>query len=930
MKALATLSGKAFPHRAADSITLVKGETTAAGLAASLFNPSDWDQALKLAVTPGLGRALLSGAAAETEWTAPLRRPRKDFDLAVEATSLELDDQTVDVLTDRLAYLVNQPFWTNINQTQLTQLETTLSNGIQDGLSIANLERRIRDEVGGMNKVRATRIARTETTMAFNAGQQAVREKLAQDGLASKKQWLSILDDYTREDHVAMNEVVVPIVEPFVLPDASECMHPGDVDLPPEQRINCVPATAEIEGQFFAGCRSLYAGEMAKVVTGSGRSFCVTPEHPVLTSRGWIAAGKLERGDKLLRHIGRVKGVFPMGRSDDEYHKPPIAEELFCAFTLSALHEVSRTQAVNFDGDAVGRQGEVQVVSPVRPLLLNLAPGHARQGGRKFIFVGEHAASSGVVRDRSLLDFVVLPFAPTAGRVRFGDLRGSLGRRATPPFDLLLAGAAADNDALFSEHTLDWRTRAAELFGKLRQGTASTGVLLDDVISVELQPYAGHVYDFQGLNGMMVVDGVIVSNCRCTCVTVIEVDDEEAVEEDDPPVDEIEEEDEEDVDEEDVDEEDPDAIPPEEAAPAPPKTKEEMLALLKSDKLIQAQLEAIRNQPGKGIAERAERAERMAELSKTELALTGQIIELTRKRDRARNADKIAALNAQIDALRAERAPMQQELARLRDAQYTSRNTHTATAAIGLDEADQPHEGFMQNSMTLPSGRDHRFVAHETARQASDPNNGDVERMFDEGWKFVKALVVGGENLPSVHANLEILDVGGKSKGRAYQRDESRYDPAPGALDVALSTNSQVKTVVHEFGHALESKVPGWAEAAVAFLEHRVGNEKAVKLADLYPNHGFESHETGRKDDFMKAFGDDPNAELRALYIGKKYPQSQTDAGGKTFHVDPTEITSMGIELLYRDPVGFVERDPEYAAFILGVLNGRLRFDVKR
>lgn len=37
-----------------------------------------------------------------------------------------------------------------------------------------------------------------------------------------------------------------------------------------------------------------------------------------------------------------------------------------------------------------------------------------------------------------------------------------------------------------------------------------------------------------------------------------------------------------------------------------------------------------------------------------------------------------------------------------------------------------------------------------------------------------------------------------------------------------------------------------------------------------------------------------------------------------------TEIISMGLELLYDDPIGFAERDPEYFKFLTGILNGDL------
>ena len=48
------------------------------------------------------------------------------------------------------------------------------------------------------------------------------------------------------------------------------------------------------------------------------------------------------------------------------------------------------------------------------------------------------------------------------------------------------------------------------------------------------------------------------------------------------------------------------------------------------------------------------------------------------------------------------------------------------------------------------------------------------------------------------------------------------------------------------------------------------------------------------------------------------------DTGGAG-NYSAREILSMGVELLYADPVGFAERDPEYFKFILGLLDGSIR-----
>jgi hypothetical protein len=117
-----------------------------------------------------------------------------------------------------------------------------------------------------------------------------------------------------------------------------------------------------------------------------------------------------------------------------------------------------------------------------------------------------------------------------------------------------------------------------------------------------------------------------------------------------------------------------------------------------------------------------------------------------------------------------------------------------------------------------------------------------------------------------------------------------------GALYVEQKTNAG--TVIHELGHSLETHHAVFI-AAEGFLYSRVKDEPAKPLGQ-----GYDPYEVGRDDDFAKAFGS------HARYVGKHYKHAAT------------EITSMGLEMMYNDAAGFATKDPEYFKFILGVLDG--------
>lgn len=128
---------------------------------------------------------------------------------------------------------------------------------------------------------------------------------------------------------------------------------------------------------------------------------------------------------------------------------------------------------------------------------------------------------------------------------------------------------------------------------------------------------------------------------------------------------------------------------------------------------------------------------------------------------------------------------------------------------------------------------------------------------------------------------------------------------------VNLRANESPWIAAHEMAHAIEAADPGIMEATKQFLKYRTGTEKFTDLGTL-PKGGAMAGEMGRKDRFDK-FYDDPDSVVDAYYAGKVYSD------------DTTEVFSMGVEALFRDPGKFAAKDPEWCKFILGVLSGELR-----
>lgn len=152
-----------------------------------------------------------------------------------------------------------------------------------------------------------------------------------------------------------------------------------------------------------------------------------------------------------------------------------------------------------------------------------------------------------------------------------------------------------------------------------------------------------------------------------------------------------------------------------------------------------------------------------------------------------------------------------------------------------------------------------------------------VREAMDEIAKMIKPEIINEAfTFTALNPGVGITEV----IGRAY------YD----AVHAIIVANKNVGTIVHEFGHYLEHRIPRFRQRVKTFFEKRTRNEKARWLGDSYGE-----RELSKFDKFINP------------YMGKIYD-------------DSSEILSMGLELFYRDPVLLATKDPEYFDFIWNLL----------
>lgn len=128
-----------------------------------------------------------------------------------------------------------------------------------------------------------------------------------------------------------------------------------------EAHDHCVPAGTLVTGPSVErGFRRRYEGELIIIRLAGGDELAITPNHPVLTDRGWLDANLLCEGDDVAHRFGADLDAL---RVPHEHEVPAPIEDVWGAPGMGRLRSVP-VAAEDFHGDGVGSQGNVDVVAP--------------------------------------------------------------------------------------------------------------------------------------------------------------------------------------------------------------------------------------------------------------------------------------------------------------------------------------------------------------------------------------------------------------------------------------------------------------------------------------------------------------------------------------------------------------------------------------
>lgn len=403
----------------------------------------------------------------------------------------------------------------------MKKINTETLQGIIQGESMDKIAKRIRN-VQEMNRTQAIRSARTIVTGAENKGRQDSYERAEADGIILQKEWLATNDGRTRHSHAALDGAIIDQDKKF----DNGLMYPGDPSGRPEEVYNCFVGETKVasDSDVVRSYKHKYNGKIISIKTAGGVQFTCTPNHPILTPNGWVAAELLNNGDNILVTFGE-NNVFSRVNPYIKHRFP----------SINAIHKLGKKfwgeracgLSVNFHGDVA--TANVEIVTHKR-LLGDVRYSSGRNGIDKFLLKLSNKTLS---RFGSLFEHFW-----SVCKTSFGFIGCKC--KSLPFFKCSVShscehgfGTIANRDGVLTEYSINDLPADTVIDGELLD-RLSCKVFLDTIVSVDVSVLSTHVYNLQTENGYYFVNSImpqdteksngifaIAKNCRCTVAAVV-------------------------------------------------------------------------------------------------------------------------------------------------------------------------------------------------------------------------------------------------------------------------------------------------------------------------------------------------------------------------------------------------------------------------
>ncbi|MBT9137177.1 MAG: hypothetical protein DDT34_02264 [Firmicutes bacterium] len=410
----------------------------------------------------------------------------------------------------------------------------------------------------------AMRLARTEMNNAFHEGTIAANQhNPGYRGIFWRLSGTHIVPDVCTDMAADMSHG-----EPGFYPKGKEPVRPHP---------QCVAGGTIVSGpKVEASVARWYEGEVIEIETFGGNNLTITPNHPILTAQGWVAASLLNEGSYVVCSNGK-QGDSATGavavHDPDNHQVPALIEDIVHSFGESGSMTTARvpTSRMDFHGDGI--DSEVCVIRAnsllwsdfnstllepgLEQLLIGGSTGlpffpgqshftfsfkrfgHSTNGGVGGLSVAPVVFGSVAGMDELLnliegaqshiTTFQELCDTLSVCAILFGESQNRFSRKIASNqfFGIgrrpVLHSFFPRGDALGFEEFSDGVTGLqAVLSGELIRRYAGE-IFEDKVLRIRRNPsFAGHVYNLQTSLGWFTANNIITHNCMCVPIPAYE------------------------------------------------------------------------------------------------------------------------------------------------------------------------------------------------------------------------------------------------------------------------------------------------------------------------------------------------------------------------------------------------------------------------
>lgn len=435
-----------------------------------------------------------------------------------------------------------------LNTAVLEKTREVIRSSLLEGLTLKERMKALRESSGELVRMTDNRIeaiARTEVTRADSIGR-LIAMKANDDVIGVE--FSAVMDDRTTEMCIERNGLIMRLDDPR-LPENTPPLH-----------VNCVLGDTLVLpiGRVSAISERVFNGDIFVIESAKGNNLAGTPNHPILTGRGWIPLCEIKEGDYIVCNALGERGNVINGKNQQVVACIKNAASAFLDNSNVRATPMPMT-AEDFHHD--GGQGKVAIIYTDRELLdgvkssvdkhvvkhgfvwRNVIRSFFENSKSVFFFFRDGFFSpfnsfmsflrkfysffrSCILHSHKLLFMSIARLYAMFNKNAFNCIRRcdveadsntantyTLIMQSDDSFMVNGVDGTFPLNAMFEQNIIHLIECGSVFFAKFTEGE-SCKIVFDKVVRVKSDRFYGHVYNLQTESGIFVANNIITHNCR--------------------------------------------------------------------------------------------------------------------------------------------------------------------------------------------------------------------------------------------------------------------------------------------------------------------------------------------------------------------------------------------------------------------------------